>query len=86
MSPAATRRTHSTSAGAGDVAKDHAAKSLLQIGAGGLVVLGDDDAAAAHGLKQHAQAGQIGAQEAANRTMEPGKVVMAWCMRSRSVH
>ena len=55
MSPAATARTHSTRAGAGDVAEDHAAKALLQVGAGGLVVLGNHDAAAAGGLQQRAQ-------------------------------
>ena len=43
--------------GPGDVAKDHAAKTLLQVGAGGFVVLSDHNAAASHGLKQHAQAG-----------------------------
>ena len=47
---------------AGDVAENDAAEALLQIGAGGLVVFGDDDATAIRGLKQHAQAGHIGPQ------------------------
>ena len=44
---------------AGDVAEDHAAKSLLQIAAGGLGVFGDDDAAAVGGFKQRSQAGHV---------------------------
>jgi len=68
------------------IAENNAAKALLQILSGALIVFGDDDSAAARGFKQHNEPREVRRIEEANSTMELGKVVMAWNMRSRSVH
>jgi len=68
---AGSHRAHALRQGrAGDIAEDHAAKALLQVGAGGLVVLAITDAAAVGGLQQRTQPDHIRRSEAANSTIE----------------